>query len=235
MANAGSNRPGLLVRSREVVNWSLTPKQRTSRRVGMVSRSAHPQVSPQAAGSVGGLFSLGCFRLEEHGFQHCVGVSVGGEIECYVSAGIGSVSVANAFQRASVVLVNRQRVCGYAGAGTDHSLDGAGLSGRPYSLFIGLQRCAKAIERLAALQCEQAGWERGVKWRLANVDAPEISVPSCAEEFRLSLAAQPSQCRSALVEITFFSRLTPLRSCEETDRRSLHLPVSAVFSCDAKR
>lgn len=34
------------------------------------------------------------------------------------------------------------------------------------------------------------GWERGVKWRLSDVDAPEISKPSCARELQLGLAAR---------------------------------------------
>jgi len=29
------------------------------------------------------------------------------------------------------------------------------------------------------------GWERGVKWRLLDIDAPEISKPECWQEFTL--------------------------------------------------
>jgi len=34
------------------------------------------------------------------------------------------------------------------------------------------------------------GWERGVKWRLANVDTPELMSPRCVREFRLALDAR---------------------------------------------
>jgi micrococcal nuclease len=34
------------------------------------------------------------------------------------------------------------------------------------------------------------GWERGVKWRLSDVDAPEISKACCAPEHQLGLAAR---------------------------------------------
>jgi hypothetical protein len=34
------------------------------------------------------------------------------------------------------------------------------------------------------------GWERGVKWRLSNVDTPELTSPRCVREFRLALDAR---------------------------------------------
>ena len=34
------------------------------------------------------------------------------------------------------------------------------------------------------------GWEKGVKWRLRDVDTPEISAPRCADELRKGLAAR---------------------------------------------
>ena len=33
------------------------------------------------------------------------------------------------------------------------------------------------------------GWENGVKWRLSDVDTPEISSPGCSSELQKGLAA----------------------------------------------
>ena len=49
---------------------------------------------------------------------------------------------------------------------------------------------ARALPRATFLVDGDTGWENGVKWRLSDVDTPEISSPSCSNELQQGLAAR---------------------------------------------
>jgi endonuclease YncB( thermonuclease family) len=49
---------------------------------------------------------------------------------------------------------------------------------------------AHASRRVTCLVDGDTGWEHGVKWRLSDVDTPEISSPGCPNELQLGLAAR---------------------------------------------
>ena len=48
----------------------------------------------------------------------------------------------------------------------------------------------RALRRVTCLVDGDTGWERGVKWRLKDVDTPEISNPGCPGELHKGLAAR---------------------------------------------
>src|SRR5262245_45628003 len=49
---------------------------------------------------------------------------------------------------------------------------------------------ARALRRVTCLVDGDTGWEDGVKWRLSDVDTPEISKPGCSRELQQGLAAR---------------------------------------------
>ena len=49
---------------------------------------------------------------------------------------------------------------------------------------------AGTLRRATCLVDGDTGWENGVKWRLADVDTPEISKPGCSNELQQGLAAR---------------------------------------------
>jgi endonuclease YncB( thermonuclease family) len=46
------------------------------------------------------------------------------------------------------------------------------------------------LRRATCLVDGDTGWENGVKWRLSDVDTPEISSPGCPSELQQGLAAR---------------------------------------------
>lgn len=48
----------------------------------------------------------------------------------------------------------------------------------------------RAVRGVTCLVDGDTGWENGVKWRLSDVDTPEISSPGCSEELEKGLAAR---------------------------------------------
>lgn len=48
---------------------------------------------------------------------------------------------------------------------------------------------ARRARKVTCLVDGDTGWERGVKWRLMNVDTPELNSPACAAEYRKAVAA----------------------------------------------
>jgi len=48
----------------------------------------------------------------------------------------------------------------------------------------------RALPRATCLVDGDTGWENGVKWRLSEVDTPEISSPECTNELQQGLAAR---------------------------------------------
>ena len=49
---------------------------------------------------------------------------------------------------------------------------------------------ARALPSATCLVDGDTGWENGVKWRLSDVDTPEISSPGCSNELQQGLAAR---------------------------------------------
>ena len=56
-----------------------------------------------------------------------------------------------------------------------------------------VQLCSGGARRSPAVTClvdGDTGWHAGKKWRLANVDTPELSSPGCPAEYQIALRAQ---------------------------------------------
>lgn len=48
----------------------------------------------------------------------------------------------------------------------------------------------RAERKLTCIVDGDTGWDRGVKWRLLNIDTPEISSPECEAEYVIGIAAR---------------------------------------------
>lgn len=48
----------------------------------------------------------------------------------------------------------------------------------------------RAVRRVTCIVDGDTGWQDGDKWRIANIDTPEISSPDCANEKRRGYAAR---------------------------------------------
>jgi endonuclease YncB( thermonuclease family) len=79
----------------------------------------------------------------------------------------------------------------------------------------------RAARKLTCIVDGDTGWESGVKWRLLDIDTPEISQPECDAEYAKGIAA-----RDRLREIMASEyRIQPSRRRVRSDRELVRIEV----------